>query len=233
VVQENMEIPLFPLNTVLFPGMMLPLHIFEERYQAMVEQCLSNDNIFGVILAKNKQAVAPNVMNIFTEDIHTVGTTAQITALERLQDNRFNLITIGQERFQVLNIRPSSDDYLLGQVQPFPLSDQADEVPPVVTERLRALVENYIEQLALASGEDLSGAKLPDDPSSLAFLAGTAIQGPLTDKQRLLTSPSLMQLVLRTATMIDRENKIMAYMLRAYQGHQQISRPDFVDYSLN
>jgi Lon protease-like protein len=234
LVEPGTEIPIFPLNTVLFPGMMLPLHIFEERYKAMIDHCLANDNIFGVVLAKNKQAVAPNVSNIFTGDINTVGTTAQITALERLQDNRFNLITVGQERFQVMGIRPSGDDYLLGEIQPFPLEDVKDpEIAEVMTEKLQLMVKQYLEQLEVASGEDLSGAKLPEDPGSLAYLAGTAVQGPLTNKQRLLTSPSLIQLVQRTAYMLDLENKILAYMLKAYERHQQVPRPNFVDYSLN
>ena len=234
MLEQNLEIPLFPLNTVLFPGMMLPLHIFEERYKAMIDQCLAADNIFGVVLAKNKQAVAPDVMNIFADDIFTIGTTAQITAIERLYDNRLNLITVGQERFQIKNIRASSDDYLIGEVAPFPLSEIEDlETVDFMVQKLRPMVEEYIQHLATASGEDLSGAKLPSDPRSLAFLAGTAIQGPVTDKQYLLTASSLSELVLRTATLLDRENKILVYMLRAYQVHQQVQKLDFVDYSLN
>lgn len=234
MLEKNTEIPLFPLNTVLFPGMMLPLHIFEERYKAMIDQCLAADNIFGVVLAKNKQAVAPNVMNIFTDDIFAIGTTAQITAIERLYDNRLNLITVGQERFQIMNLKASSDDYLIGEVAPFPLSELEDhETIDLMSQKLRPMVEEYIQHLATASGEDLSGAKLPSDPRSLAFLAGTAIQGPVTDKQYLLTASSLSELVLRTATMLDRENKILVYMLRAYEVHQRVQQLDFVDYSLN
>jgi Lon protease-like protein len=234
MLEKNTEIPLFPLNTVLFPGMMLPLHIFEERYKAMIDECLAADNTFGVVLAKNKQAVAPNVMNIFTDDMFAVGTTAQITAVERLYDDRLNLITVGQERFQINNIRASSDDYLIGEVTPFPLSEFEDlETIDLLSQKLRPKVEEYIQHLATASGEDLSGAKLPNDPSSLAFLAGTAIQGPVTDKQYLLTASSLTELIFRTAIMLDRENKILVYMLRAYEVHQRVQQLDFVDYSLN
>ena len=234
MLEKITEIPLFPLNTVLFPGMMLPLHIFEERYKAMINQCLASDNTFGVVLAKNKQAIAPNVMNIFTDDIFAVGTTAQITAVERLSDNRLNLITVGQERFQIKNIKASSDDYLIGEVAPFPLSEYEDnETIGLMSQKLRPMVEEYIQHLATASGEDLSGATLPSDPRSLAFLAGTAIQGPVTDKQYLLTASSLSELVFRTVAMLDRENKILVYMLRAYEVHQRAQQLDFVDYSLN
>ena len=88
------EIPLFPLNVVLFPGMMLPLHIFEDRYKLMIKECLASEQSFGVVLAKSKYAQAPNVANLYSSDLHEVGTTAHITAVENLKDGRMNLITV-------------------------------------------------------------------------------------------------------------------------------------------
>lgn len=234
MLENNSSIPLFPLNTVLFPGMMLPLHIFEDRYKAMIKYCLVNDNTFGVVLARTKQAVASQVINIFTDDLYSVGTTAQITAVEHIKNDRMNLITVGQERFKIKTIQASADDYLIGQVEPYPLKGTENhEVVERMAQKLRPIVQSYIETLEVASGEDLSGAKLPSDPSSLAYLAGTASQGPLTDKQQLLTVETVEQLVAKTANIIDRENKILAYMIRAYKAHQQIQQLPFVDYSLN
>jgi hypothetical protein len=74
---------------------------------------------------------------------------------------------------------------------------------------------------------------LPADPAALAFLAGAALQGPLPDKQQILSSDSLTKLIARTTSILDREEQILAYMLRAYQVHQQIQRLPFVDYCLN
>jgi Lon protease-like protein len=234
MLENNTTIPLFPLNTVLFPGMMLPLHIFEDRYKAMINYCLDNDNIFGVVLARTKQAVASQVINIFSDDLYSVGTTAHITAVEHLRDDRMNLITIGQERFKIRTIRASADDYLIGQVDPFPLIGYEDQdVIDRMAQKLRPIVKDYIENLGVASGEDLSGAKLPGDAKSLAYLAGSASQGPLSDKQQLLTVETVEQLVAKTANIIDRENKILAYMVKAYRAHQQVQQLPFVDYSLN
>ncbi len=234
MLDYGMNIPIFPLNTVLFPGMMLPLHIFEDRYKLMIQHCLADDNIFGVVLAKTKQAQAPQAINVYTDDIYPVGTTAQITAVEHLKDNRMNLITVGAERFIIKNIKSGQHNFLIGEVDPFPMPGKEDTVEiNDMANKLKPMVQEYIEHLADASGEDISNATLPSNPKALAYLAGTAMQGPLTDKQQLLASGSLSQLILKTANVLDRENKILAYMINAYHAHQQLEKLPFVDYSLN
>ena len=233
MLDQDTRIPLFPLNVVLFPGMMLPLHIFEERYVTMIRDCLATDRLFGVILAKNKRAQAPNVVDLAPDDLYNVGTTAHIKAIENLEDGRMNLITVGQDRFVVKNIQSSSDDFLIGQVEPLKMQDDNPAKVQNMTQKLRPLVKQYIEHLGNASGEDLSGTVLPSDPTDLAFLAGAAIQSPLPDKQKLLSSDSLTQLIAATTSVLDREDQILAYMLKAYQAHQQVQRLPFVDYSLN
>jgi Lon protease-like protein len=234
MLENNTRLPLFPLNVVLFPGMMLPLHIFEERYKVMIQKCLEEQQPFGVILAKSNRAQAPNVADLVCDDIYEIGTTAQITTVEKMEDGRMNLITIGQERFTVKDVYSSADDFLIGQVDPFPIQGNDDpEIVELMTHKLRQLVKAYIEHLGDAAGEDLSEAVLPVDPTGLAFLAGAAMQGPLADKQKLLSANSLTNLIARATNVLDREDKILAYMLRAYQAHQQIDRLPFVDYSLN
>ncbi len=230
---NNSNIPLFPLNVVLFPGMMLPLHIFEERYKVMIKECLATGQPFGVVLAKNKEAQAPNVAGLYSSDLYEIGTTARITAVENLTDGRMNLITIGQERFLIKDIQPSTDDFLVGRVDPFPVQDDDPQKVAMLVQKLRPMVRQYIDHLADASGEDLSNATLPTDPTALAFLAGTAIQGPLIDKQKLLSVKSLRMLIASTVSVLDKEDQILVYMLEAYSAHQQVQRLPFVDYSLN
>ena len=233
MVANESQIPLFPLNVVLFPGMMLPLHIFEERYKLMVRDCLAGDRLFGVILAKNRRAQAPHVIELNPDDIYNVGTTAHIRAVENLDDGRMNLITVGQDRFIVNSILPSKDDFLIGQVGPLVMPENDQSRVESMAQKLRPLVQQYIEHLGNASGEDLSGTILPSDPEDLAFLAGAAMQGPLPDKQRLLSSGTLIELISNATTILDREEQILDYMLKAYQAHQEIERLPFVDYSLN
>lgn len=235
MLARNSKIPLFPLSVVLFPGMMLPLHIFEERYKSMIRQCLATGQSFGVVLAKSKQAQASNTTNLYLGDIYEVGTTARITAVENLNDGCMNLITVGQDRFIIKDIHASHDDYLIGQVDPFPLEESEQERPKIslLMQKLRPMVRQYINHLADASGEDLSNATLPSDPVALVFLAGTALQGPLSDKQKLLSAQSLSKLIADTVSVLDREDQILVYMLQAYQAHQQVEKLPFIDYSLN
>ncbi len=232
MLTENTTLPIFPLNVVLFPGMMLPLHIFEERYKSMAQQCLDSGEPFGVVLAKTKDALKVGYNDYFS-DVYHIGTTAHITAVEHLNDGRMNVITVGQDRFTIKNINIGMDELLIGQVDPFPIEEGNPLEINRLTQQLRPMVARYIQHLADISGEDLSTATLPTDPTSLAFLAGTAIQGPLSEKQALLSTETLSKLIVNTAGMLNREDKILEYMVRAYNVHQQAQRLPFVDYSLN
>lgn len=233
MLAQNAIIPLFPLNIVLFPGMMLPLHIFEKRYRTMTQECVDTGQPFGVVLVKSDETVKANHPGSYWHELYDIGTTAQITALEHLQDGRMNLMAVGQDRFIIKNIEIGPDNLLIGRVDPYPLQDE--EAPEIerLTQRLRPMVRQYIDHLADASGEDLSDATLPTDPTDLAFLAGTAIQGPLPDKQKLLSARSLGTLMATTVSMLHREDKILTYMLKAYQTHRLAQQLPFVDYCLN
>jgi Lon protease-like protein len=234
MLTNDVEISLFPLNVVLFPGMILPLHIFEERYIAMIRECLANDQTFGVVLAKSNQAQAPNVFDLDCDDIHRIGTTARISAVENLKDGRMNLVAIGQDRFYVKDIHPSSADFLIGRVDPFPVDDDENlQELEGLLQKLRPLVQRYIEHLGDASGEDLADTVLPTEPVALAYLAGAALQGPLPNKQTILSARSMRGLISKAINVLDKEDQILAYMLRAYEAHQQVERLPFVDYSLN
>src|SRR5215469_5768203 len=91
-----MEIPLFPLpNLVLFPHIVVPLHIFEERYKLMINGCIEGDEVFGLVLLR---AGADDESE---ETIHRVGVTARIVEVERLDEGRLNILCEGERRFRV------------------------------------------------------------------------------------------------------------------------------------
>src|SRR5260370_10948037 len=116
-----MKLPLFPLNTVLFPGMALPLHIFEPRYRLMIEECLNTGGAFGIVLISSGREVGEPAVP------HSVGTTAHISGVERLPDGRFNIEIIGQQRFHIVSLE-NDQAYLTGTIAEFPLAG-ADERP--------------------------------------------------------------------------------------------------------
>ena len=106
---EN-QLPLIPMNVVLFPGNILPLHIFESRYKLMVEFCVEQESCFGVVLIKKGKEVGG--MSI----PYLVGTSVQIIETDYQEDGRINLITLGQHRFEILDLvydRP----YLVGEIR--------------------------------------------------------------------------------------------------------------------
>src|SRR5438046_1437349 len=96
---ETLLLPLFPLNTVLFPGMPLRLHIFEERYRLMIGECVERKQPFGVVLIKAGREVGEPA------EPRGVGTTALIAAMSRMDDGRMNLVAVGQERFRIDELR--------------------------------------------------------------------------------------------------------------------------------
>ena len=85
--EELRQLSLFPLNVVLFPGMPMPLHIFEERYKAMIGECVNREEPFGIILIKEGQEVGGPA------DPVKIGTTARIAQVERLDEYRVNIMT--------------------------------------------------------------------------------------------------------------------------------------------
>src|SRR6266699_1221668 len=91
-----MEIPLFPLpNLVLFPRIVVPLHIFEERYKLMINSCIDRDEAFGLVLLRSGAEEETE------ETIHRVGVTAKVIEMERLEGGRMNIVTEGERRFRI------------------------------------------------------------------------------------------------------------------------------------
>ncbi len=105
------RIPLFPLRSVLCPGVALPLHVFEERYRLMVDRCLERDEPFGVVLIRAGREVGP-----LSGAIAQVGTVAAIRRAGRYPDGRFDILTVGQQRFHLEAVDSASEPYLVGRV---------------------------------------------------------------------------------------------------------------------
>src|SRR6185295_12077461 len=92
-----MEIPLFPLpNLVLFPQVAVPLHIFEERYKLMINRCIDQEAVFGLVLLHE------DAEHESESTIHRVGVTARVVQVERLEDGRMNILCAGESRFRIL-----------------------------------------------------------------------------------------------------------------------------------
>jgi Lon protease-like protein len=201
------ELPLFPLNTVLFPGMPLHLHIFEERYKLMIGRCIEEEEPFGVVLIqKGLEALGPVAMP------HAIGCTARIVQVEKLAGGRMNIAAVGQDRFQTVSL-DRRQPYLQAQVEPFPLLEPAAEAAAESARRLQPWVVRYMEVLSEVDGVDLDSAELPDDPASFAYLAATLLQVPVGQKQGLLAMAGLGDMLEVLRGLYRREMPVIRAML--------------------
>jgi Lon protease-like protein len=177
-----LELPLFPLNTVLFPGMPLNLHIFEERYKRMMQACIESSKPFGVVLIKQGlEAHGP------LAEPHEIGCSARIIEVEPLSEGRMNIVALGQKRFRIIS-SSDQDSYLVGQVRLYPLEDTDPKLLTQTGKRLYPWVKRYMDILSQASGTDLESEHLPNDPLALAYLAAVLLQVPPKQKQTLLAA---------------------------------------------
>src|SRR5947209_5611244 len=174
-----MILPLFPLHTVLFPGMALPLHIFEPRYRQMIDDCLNNGSSFGVVLISSGKEVGEPAVP------HTVGTTAHISGAERLPDGRLNIEVIGQARFQILRLH-GDRDYLTGTVAEFPLSGAEERPARRAARALLPWLGRYLNLLGEKAEVKFDRSAMPRDPASIGYLAAIVAQIPMAEKQGLL-----------------------------------------------
>ena len=185
------RIPLFPLNVVLFPGEQLPLHIFEPRYRRMVRECLDNKSPFGLLLATSNGVVH-------------VGCTAEILeVLKSYEDGRMDIITVGREPFQVIDIQ-TDDSLLRGDIDY--LEDCDARPDPVLRKQL---VEQY------ETCHTILYSSLPKDMESplgntLSYAICSALPLDLLWKQQILE--------LRSEA--ERQGRLLAY-LREWAPHLQ------------
>ena len=171
------ELRLFPLNVVLFPGMTMPLRIFEERYKLMIGECLDAKEPFGVTLIQ----AGPEVGGAATP--HRTGTTARITNVERLNDGRMNLATLGERRFRIVDT-VHQVPYLKARVHYLP--EELGEVDQEELARLRGLFKEYLRGLASLQGGWVRQAHGPADPGALSHTVAHYMELPAMAKQRLL-----------------------------------------------
>lgn len=200
------ELALFPLNTVLFPGQVLPLHIFEDRYRLMIRHCLAEDAPFGVVLIEQGREVGEEAKP------HTVGTIARIVESTYLPDGTMNIITVGTERFRIRRLL-RDQPYLRGEVETLPFTEAED--PVIVAElgsRVRQLIERYIALIAEAAGLQIQIDQVPDAPHQIGYLAAVTMQVDNREKQELLDSSSLTRILRVELALLNRENALLTWM---------------------
>jgi uncharacterized protein len=180
------RIPLFPLGTVLYPGLVLPLHIFEDRYRQLIRELVDapedSPRRFGVIAIRIGREVGSEGVTA----LHEVGCVAELRQVEAYDDGRFDIVTTGTSRFRLRAV-DASLPYLQGDV------DLLDEVggsaADVLVPGVIRLLGTYRHALLAAQGMTGELPELPSDPVVLSYLVAAAMVLDMPDKQRLLSAP--------------------------------------------
>ena len=207
-------LPLFPLNTVLVPGLVMPLHIFEPRYRALVEELLTRPDEdtreFGIIAVRDGKDVGRDGI----EALYPVGIATILRQVERLDDGRFDIVTTGNRRFRVVGI-DTSEPLVRGEVE-F-LDDPTEDADALIAEdvarRFHAYRGALSGQVAAAeedSPETGSLDDLPDDPTVLSYLVTAAMVLPTGERQDLLAAESTGERLKLARTLLRRETGLIA-----------------------
>jgi Lon protease-like protein len=196
---------LFPLGTVLFPGVPLPLHIFEERYRLLVRELLEQPpeqpRQFGVVAIREGHEVGADGVRA----LYPVGCTAQLREVEQYDDGRFDILTVGSTRFTVQEVDTSAA-YLHADVEL--LSERpgsAGQLTAVVAE----LFTTYLSRLAAARRMPIDAPDLPDDALLLSYLVAATLLLDIPDKQRLLEAPDAAARLRAEAELLHREIRML------------------------
>lgn len=203
------RLPLFPLNSVLFPGLVLPLNIFEERYRAMMRELLKTPEDeprrFAVVTIRDGHEVAPSAPGIpdptavpelgpaagFGTDplrsFHKVGCVADAATIRERADGTFEVLATGTTRARLLSV-DASGPFLTAELEPV-LEAPGEEAGALAEGVLRAF-RQYQKRLAGARERSLAaGAELPDEPGVVSYLVAAAMMLDTPTKQRLLQAP--------------------------------------------
>jgi Lon protease-like protein len=196
-------LPLFPLNAVLFPGVVMPLHIFEPRYRTLVRDLIALPpgaaREFGIVAIK----VGYEVGERGVHTIQRTGCAALVTEVTANPDGTFELVVVGRRRFHVEQL-DASQEYLRADVEWLVDSDDdgASDVLTVTTATARGVFERYRSTVGDLRGDDILEGETPDTPMDLSYtLAASLILG-LAERQSMLEAPDVLtRLRLGTAFM--------------------------------
>jgi Lon protease-like protein len=229
------NIPVFPLGTVLFPGLVLPLHIFEDRYRTLVRELVAapgdGPHEFGVVTLKRGLEVqtAPDGADLPVEDapvtagsLYAVGCTAELRQVTELPDGRFDIVTVGRRRFTVLSLEHGAAPYLMAKVDWMPEEEGTDETAQLLAPRALAAFRTYLDLLRPDS-EVLD--QVPDDPTVLSHLIAATTQLTTDERQMLLAAPDTTSRLRAELKLLNREAGLLARVRAVPVPLSDLARP--------
>ena len=228
------RLPVFPLGTVLFPGLVLPLHIFEERYRAMVRELVASPedgpHEFGVVtLRRGAEAPTPDGADglvaaagpVVTGDLYPVGCTAELRQVTELPDGRFDIMTVGRRRFSLVDVRQGDEPYLTAKVEWLP-EESPDETAALLAPRALAAFRTYLD--LLRPDTEVMDA-VPADPTVLSHLIAATAQLTTEERQALLAAPDTASRLRAELKLLNREAGLLARVRAVPVPLSDLARP--------
>jgi uncharacterized protein len=180
------QLPIFPLNTVMFPGVRVPLHVFEDRYRALVHHLLTISDkslrLFGIVAIREGYEVGQHG----AQSVHRVGCLVQMTSVEPYEDGRFDIEVLGRERLRLDGL-DISGEFLVGDVEtlPPPRTPKGNDTTREAGRTLETFTE-YRRRLSALRGNAVLDGDLPHDPEYLSYSLAATCLLTLRDRQALL-----------------------------------------------
>jgi uncharacterized protein len=199
-------LPLFPLGTVLFPGLLLPLHIFEDRYRQLVRDLVNQPEPqrFGVVAIREGRETGIEGVSALYE----IGCTATLRRVSERDDGRYDLVTVGADRFR-LNTLDDSKPYFQGEVEFLPENTGDEAAADVAVQTVQRAFHAYVEALNARGATQVSIPELPADPLALSYLVAASIIADLHDRQALLAEPDALRRLTAERTLLSRETSML------------------------
>jgi Lon protease-like protein len=202
-------IPLFPLNIVLFPGMVLPLRIFEPRYRLMIRRCLDGDRQFGVAMIKEGEEVGGPAVTVAT------GTLAEISGFELMPDGQFMLVCVGLRRFKI-HSRVPGEPYAQAEIEILEEGDPNDPVDEELLGKATRTLEEYLTALGNITNLSVTVPKEGLSAIDMSYLMSATLQVDNAEKQELLETPDVEARLRCVLTKLERENgELQAFLAKS------------------
>jgi ATP-dependent Lon protease len=221
--EDITELAIFPLSTVLFPGAILPLHIFEERYKAMMRYAIDNGNMFGLSYRSDAQTGRDT-----PPETGSIGCIARINAVMPLEQGRMNILSTGLIRYRIVGLR-QSEPFLIAMVETF-----ADDLEPGadltrMVEDMQAMATEFLEAAQSLDEPGIpSIQELPEDPEAFSLLIASTLPIDADAKQTLLELTSTRVRITRirhylTRALADFNARIKVQEVAKTNGHARKS----------
>ena len=227
-------LPVFPLGTVLFPGLVLPLHIFEERYRTLVRELVASPedgpHEFGVVTLRRGLEVSSDgepgqpadAEPVTADQVYEVGCTAELRKVTELPDGRFDIVTVGRRRFKVLSIEAGTAPYLTATIDWMPDDEPAGEIADLLAPRVLAAFRTYLDLLRPAA-EVFD--EVPADPTILSHLIAATAQLTNDERHLLLAAPDTATRLRTELKLLNREAGLLARVRAVPVPLSDLARP--------